>query len=343
MINSFMEEIKKHLQMENKYVSNYIVDRCLVSLLVLKYYCDNSIYSYKDIIHGQELNDILFPIDDMKINIRSLECPKLLAYIQYEDLETLIKEYINRREFEIDFINNQETKICITSNLEKELYDYQGNTIYVTDRLDVLSYEVAVFKFFDKVLGVNNQYLTYDEAIKKEFKYVYLHENIPKYRFIRNSSNDVYNIIRRILYLNQAQVILHTSFKKVSNMKDIRSLVNSLKKVILYDEKNTFLYFEESDNKQVSIINYNKEKVKSLEQLYKIIDTDRKQKDVLVKTTQEEIINNYYRIGFRLYQNEKIDDVKNINEIVDENTKLIEKLSRINQDIEQEINNLINR
>jgi len=44
-----------------------------------------------------------------------------------------------------------------------------------------------------------------------------------------------------------------------------------------------------------------------------------------------------------LYQNEKIDDVKNINEIVDENTKLIEKLSRINQDIEQEINNLINR
>ena len=37
------------------------------------------------------------------------------------------------------------------------------------------------------------------------------------------------------------------------------------------------------------------------------------------------------------------ESIRNINEIVDENTRLIDKLSRINSEIEQEINKLINR
>lgn len=344
MISSFLDEIKKQLQTDFRYVPEYMVHECFISMLVLKYYCDNSKYSYKELINNNQIDDIYFPIDDLEIKIGVVKYTKLLSFIQYSSLQDLVKEYLNNRSFDIDFINNDKSKICITTNLVKELYDFCGNTIYVIDKLNLSSYEVALFKFFDKVLGINNKYLKYEDAIKEENNYIYVYDNTPRYRFIRNSNNDVYDVVKKLLVHNSVfEVLLHTDFKKVSNMKELRFLINSLAKVILYDNKNTFLYFKRRDNKQVSIIDYNKDKVKSIEHFYKIINNDRKQKDILVKTTADEIKDNYYRLGFKLYQNKAVEDVRNINEIVDENTRLIDKLSRINSDIEQEINNLINR
>jgi len=116
-----------------------------------------------------------------------------------------------------------------------------------------------------------------------------------------------------------------------------------MSKVLLFDEANTFVYYENKKDDKVSIINYNKDKINSLEKLNKIIEINRKQKDILVKTTIEDIKNNCYRIGFRLYQEASVDSTRNINEIVDENTRLIDRLARLNNEIEQEINKLINR
>ena len=344
MINSFINEIRKQLQSELKYVSEYLVNECLISLLVLKYYCDNSVYSYENLVNNKIEEEIYFPIDDLKVKIGNTRYTRLLPFIQYSKLEDLIKEYLNDRSFDIDFINREEKKVCIPTQLVKELYDLSGNTSYVIDKLRVTNYDTAVFKFFDKVLGVNNKYLKFEDIAKEKLNYIYLYDNIPKYRFIRNSDNDIYVIIRRILATTSAsKVILHTDYKKVANLKELRFLLDSLEKVILYDDKNTFLFFTKNDSKEVSIINYNKDKIKSLDQLYKVIDNNRKQIDVLVKVSTEDIKNNFFRIGFKLYQNKTGEEVKNINEIVDENTRLIERLSRINKDIEEEINNLINK
>ena len=179
--------------------------------------------------------------------------------------------------------------------------------------------------------------------IIKNYKYIYIYDNIPRYRFIRNSDTDLYRIIQKILCNNDINIIFHSTFKKVSNMKEARFIINYLSKVVLFDLDNTFLYFNKKDNDNVSIINYDREIINNIEKLYQIIENDRQKKDILVKTTTKNIINNYYRIGFKLYQKGIIDNKKNINEIVDENTRLIEKLSDINKNIEQEINKLMNR
>jgi len=344
MINNFIDEIAKQIQKDYKYVTEYMISRCFISMLVLKYYCDNSIYSYQEIINSPELKEISFPLDDLTVKIGPIKYPKLLAFIQYENLQDMVKEYLTDKNIGIDLINNDEKKLCITNKLDEEIYDLKGNTTYIIDKLEISIKDVALFKFFDKVLGINNQYLKYDEIKKTDYNYLYIYDNTPRYRFIRNSENDVYYLIRRILYDNdKLTIILHTDFKKVSNMKEFRYLVKYLSKIVLYDDEKTFLYFQTKDNDQVSIINYNHNKIKSVDQLHQIINNDRKQKDILVKTTVKDIQNNYYRIGFKLYQNKTINDARNINEIVDENTRLIEKLSHINENIEQEINKLINR
>lgn len=119
---------------------------------------------------------------------------------------------------------------------------------------------------------------------------MYICDNTPRYRFIRNSDNDIYNFINNILIRDKKiKMVLHTDFKKISNMKQARYLVNYISKVVFYDEKNTYLYFEIKDNNQVSIINYNRDKIKSLVKSHQIIENDRKQKDILVKTTIEDI------------------------------------------------------
>ena len=63
----------------------------------------------------------------------------------------------------------------------------------------------------------------------------------------------------------------------------------------------------------------------------------------LFKTNGKEILDNNSRIGFSLYELDKNDEIKDINKIVDENTKLLEGLNRINETVEEEINKLLNR
>ena len=128
-------------------------------------------------------------------------------------------------------------------------------------------------------------------------------------------------------------------------MNEAWYLLSYLNTVILYDEHDTFLIFKykKGNDENVSIINYDNVKNKSLEKLHEIINNNRRQKDILTKTTITDIRRNYYRIGFKLYQNKLTPDVININDIVEDNTRLIGKLSELNSKIELEINKLINR
>lgn len=72
-------------------------------------------------------------------------------------------------------------------------------------------------------------------------------------------------------------------------------------------------------------------------------NVNRKQKDILVKITKQDIINNNYRIGFNLYQLEKTNKIKDINKIVDQNTRYLQRLNTLNQQVETQINKLLNR
>ena len=55
------------------------------------------------------------------------------------------------------------------------------------------------------------EFLTKTEALKEEYDTVYIYDNMPRYRFIKNRDNDVYRCIRTILNCqSNKKVILHT-------------------------------------------------------------------------------------------------------------------------------------
>lgn len=344
MINDLINEIQHQQEKDSKYFIDTKVKRNLIGLLILKYYCDTGILSYEEVIKQNNVENISFPIDTFEYELIDVPNTKLLALIQYENLQDIVKEYLSDSKIGINIISSDEEKICISNNLNKSVYDITGKTTYVTDKYKINIYEIAVFKFFDKVLGINNKYINFDELIIENYKYVYIFDDTPRYRFIKNSDNDVYDLIRKLfMKSHELKIIFHTDYKKISNIKESRSVIKYMSKVVLFEDGNTLVFYEVKSDDKVSIINYNSNKIESLSKLQQVIEQNRKTKDILVKVTLDDIAKNYYRIGFRLYQFGIEKGSRNINEIADENTKLIEELSRLNKGIEQEINKLINR
>ena len=64
---------------------------------------------------------------------------------------------------------------------------------------------------------------------------------------------------------------------------------------------------------------------------------------LLVKIRYQDLVDNNMRIGFKLYQIERPDKIRDINKIVDENTRYLKRLNSINEIVEQEINILLNK
>ena len=344
MINRLLNELELELSKKYKYISQRMLNEELIDLFFLKYYCDNNILTYEETIKAENVRELNIPNDIFEIKHRIIYSNKLLSLIQYEKLKDLITEYLDTADIGINFLNNNEKKICITNSLDKNIYDIKGNTTYITDKSFVSIRAFNEFKLYDKVLNVTNQYQKYDASKIKDYKYLFIYDFMPRYRFIKEENTTFNDFIRSaIIDYNDIKIVIQTDYRKISNMKEHRMLINYLSKIVFYDEKNTFVLFEKKDDDSVSIIDYDRNKIKSLDKLYQIIENNRKQKDILVKTSVKEIKNNYYRIGFNLYQTNFKEEKKNINEIAEENTMLIERLSDLNKDIEIEINKLINR
>ena len=217
-----------------------------------------------------------------------------------------------------------------------------GNTTYVSDALSRNAIELEDFKFYDLVLKNNNKYLKDDEVNNEEYQNILICDETPVYLYKRNEIND--EIIRLIgkFVIKGKNVVLKTTFKKISNIRDFRLRLKYLSQIILFDDI-TYLYFKHKEDETISIIDYNKEKIESLEKLMEIIKNNNEENNILVKTTVEEIKNNNYRIGFKLYQDGQEFEKRNINTIVDENTRLIDRLKDYDSIIAQEIDELINR
>ena len=349
MLDNLKEEIKKVLTREYKYISDSNVKRHLIGLFALRYCYDKDKFNYEDLIKEENYKKILENTNDTDLKIllsrlMNLNILKLFIHIQYENLQELVKEYLKSDNIGIKIINKTQEKLCISNKFDEFIYDIKGNTTYVIDTYNIPKYDIAVFKLFDKILEIENKYEQYNNISLDNYEHVYLYNNTPKYRFLKESDNDHYKIIRELLHKNpKLKIYLHTDYKKISNLKDARYIIEYMSKVILFDELNTFVYCETKEEDKISIINYNKDKINSLDKLFQIIENDRKQKDILVKITEKDIKDNHYRIGFKLYQTGIEKNVRDINEIVDENTRLIDRLTRINSEIEEEINKLINR
>lgn len=340
MINELIRETGKKIRQKKGYVSANSIKRNLFKLLVLKYYCDKGILSYEELIKKEKIENIESPVNkENKFNI--IENTQLLGLIQYYDLKKLIKEYSEKNK--INLINEKNI-LCFSTELNIENYDITGNTTYIIDQLQITNDEIEVFKILDKMLEIENKYEKLENINIENYKQVIVYDNEPVYRFMRNSDTDIYDIIQKLIEKNnKLNITLQTSFKKISNMKEARRLIKYLSYILLYDDEKTFLCFKIKENDTISIIDYNKTKIKSIEKLKNIIKQNRKQKDILIKVTTKEIMDNYYRIGFKLYQDGHDNNKIDINKIVEENANLIEKLSYLDKRIQIEMNKLINK
>ena len=298
-MNDLLKDIE---EFENRY--NYKFNDSKRILLIeylihLKYLCDKDIYKYEDVIEKEEIYDISLDTNRLSYhNLKSkLPINTLLLKIKKKNIKKLLLELLDYIDKPIEF-NNDKDKVLYIDLLHDIIHYYNryGNGTYIS-KTSIRLYQT--FKVFDEILGINNTYIErQDISDYKDYDYVYIFDDIPKYRL--NRYDNIYNDINKLIR-NNKNIVLYTNYSKISNFSEGRMISRYIKTIILNNTK-AIMIFNNTESTEISIINYDKDKINSLDKLYNIIKTNRKQKDILVKTTYNELRDNNLRIGFNLYQ-----------------------------------------
>lgn len=345
MYNELFEQISKKLKKVHKYVPNSDSENFYIMLLYLKYLCDNKKYTYEEVIKSETIEKYISEFSPLLKGIYSIykdcEINKLLVFIQFENLKTLIYDFLNNyKNNKINILDKDKKIAYLTNTYPFCIYDTNGGALYSNyDSERINERKCELFKLLDKMLNIKNEYkkqINQNDISNNSLIYIY--DDALTYRYIKNIDilNCVYKVINKF---PNNEIIFETKYNKISTLK-YRFYYEKLRRVIIIKDSDTvYMQYNIDLNDKVSIVMYDESKGDALN---KIIENDRKQKDVLVKVSTDEIYENNGKIGFRLYQN-KSDQTRNINDIVDENSRLIANLSIINDEIKEEVDKLINR
>ena len=312
----------------------------IIYLIYLKYLCEIGMYQIDEVIKSLDLFDITEDIKMYKKRIDNHYLPINAILRNYQDVSSkdLLMDFIKTFDKPIHFHeDNQAIYVGISDKLFG-YYDINGKSIYIVpDHLQDIYYDN--YKIMDEILGIHNQYLEEKDIDFSKYSYLYIYDDTPKYRFIKDRNE--YTKIDYYLSLVK-NVILCTNYSKISNFKEGRYVAKYLRTVIISTVK-AYMIFRKDDNDEISIINYDSNKIHSNDKLISIIRNNRKMKNVLVKTNLQGLKDNNMRIGFHLYELEKENEIRDINKIVDENTRYLDRLNSINERVEKEINRLLNK
>lgn len=341
MISSILDELRgierqKNLRFIGRYENTF-----LAYLIYLKYLCDKNEYSYDDVIENEDLYDIMPDIIRMNrfyLKKDKLPINRILIQLRKLDIKDLLVEFLEHIEKPI-YLHEEKDKIAYL-NIESELFSFyqsNGEATYYMRSVDASRYDI--FKVFDEILGIHNYYVIDHNLKIEDYNYVYIYDDVPRFRKSSGREN-IFDQVRKYLIHNE-NVVLITNYNKISSFRDGRFIVRAIQTILLDDVKATIHFSNQSEKKDITIINQNQ--IKDFLQLQKIIKNNRKQKGILLKITFDDLIENHYRIGFHLYELEKSSKIKDINKIVDENTGYLERLNHINEKVEKEINKLLNR
>ncbi len=341
MIPSILEELRGIERQKNLRFIGKKENTFIAYLIYLKYLCDKKDYSYDDVIENERLYEIMPDIIRMNryfLKEDKLPVNRILIQLRKYNIKDLLLEFLSYVHKPI-YLHEDKDKIAYL-NIESNLFSFyheKGNATYYMKSIDASRYEI--FKVFDEILGIHNDYVVDQELKVEDFNYVYIFDDIPRFRKNSNKEN-IFDQVRRYMLHNE-NVVLITNYNKISSFREGRFLARGIQTILL-DHLNATIHFkDQSDKKEITIINHNQ--IKDSNQLKRIIKNNRKQKGVLLKITLDDLIENHYRIGFHLYELEKTHVIKDINKIVDENTYYLERLNHINEKVEKEINKLLNR
>ena len=335
-MNNLIEELERFNSHYKIPLFQLKVNDFIAYFIYLKYLCENGTYTYEEAINHPELYHLTGDTYRLShyLEGNQIQVNYILKSIQNTDLKQLVLDFLDSLEKPITLHHKGDKLLYLHFN--RSIYAYynkEGQATYVYEEPVKDNYDL--FQVFDKILGVNNHYVSSKEIEISNYDYVYIFDDVPKYRLNKmNIYDDIYTYIK----LNKS-IVLYTNYSKISNFSDGKIVSKYIKKIIINHNK-TVMVFDNSDHHEISIINYDRERIQDLD---KVLQNNRKQKDVLVKITYDEFKENNLRIGFNLYQLEKNNEIRDINKIVDENTEYLQELNRINEKVEREINILLNR
>ena len=335
MINELLVEIDEIIRKYKLHIGTNI--SYIAYLIHLKYLIETNEYTFDEVIS----NDYVYPLNReskriVKYDNNKFPINRLLLNIKNISSKELLLELLNYQNKPLYL--HDENKSIAYLNIENNLYEYynpKGNSTYIMKTPEY--YET--FKVFDKILNINNNYISFRDIEKEEysFDYIYIYDNTLRFS---KSSDSLLETIENLRHKTK-NIILIARYSKISNFREGRFLTRYIKTIIL-DDKQAIIHFQRiKEDDEITIINT--DNIKDKNKIQSIIKSNRKQKDILLKIKVQDIRDNNYRIGFNLYKLEKTNKIKDINKIVDENTNYLEKLNRINQTVEQEINKLLNR
>lgn len=328
------------------------LDLAYLISLYIKNLCDNHIddYTYEN-VNNQNYLEVIDKISK-ELGLRfttikiEIDIEKILKLIKDISLETLISDMFKNHEKElgIRLIDNNKKKVCYLQSYDFNSYDKYGNTTYIY----FLRNDILAFILLDKLLGVNNQYENgKDYKISDDVEYVYINNAVTTNRLfeLNSRNNEIVEILRKNIYAGR-KVVIKTAYKTISFINRYLPL-SSIKKIVLnskYEKNESVLYFDYNrDKDKISLILYDEDKV-DIPGLKKIVDDNKENKDNLIKITKDDLINNNYRIGFKLYTTDDQKEIaKTINEIVDANRRYMKEIDRMDYTISTEIDKLISK
>ena len=311
MILDLLERLK---ELENKYRLRYLMGKeniFIAYLIYLKYLCDQNVYDYEEVFMNENLYEITYDIQYLNHWLKEDKLPIHTVLRNYRDIDIkeLIMDFIQYMEKPISFHKENDSVLYLNFNTTNiySYYNLLGNGIYVMN--STYQNNFNVFKMFDEVLEIHNQYIIEDEfhLFKESYDYIYFYSVLPRYK-ISHTYNEYFFMKK---YIQKTKYfVLYTKYSLISNFSKGISIAKYIKMILLEENKATILFdkLQDPENSEISIIQYHKDKIKDSDYLKKVIQNNRKLKDILVKTNYKELLNNNLRIGFKLYQLQKNDD-----------------------------------
>ena len=202
MINELLKEIDEIILRYKLHIGTNI--SYIAYLIHLKYLVETNEYTFEEVIS----NDYIYPLNKetqriVKYNNNKFPINRLLLNIKNISSKDLLLELLN-------YLNkplylHEENKNIAYLNIESNLYEFynsNGNSTYI---MKIPEY-YETFYIFDKILNINNNYISFRDIEKEEysFDYIYIYDNTLRFS---KSSDSLLETIENLRHKTKKYII----------------------------------------------------------------------------------------------------------------------------------------
>lgn len=365
MYETIYNLIEKELKKKERYTYGRKITDIYILLLYTKHLCDKGELDYEKVTREENFNSTIsyfkehdFINEYLEKEMLDTALNKVIRMIQYDDLKELVFEFLKEQTPSPSlfpaFCDVDTRIVYLWTNDGIPNYDsIHPHVTYVGERYDNKHcYSFKNFKLLDEMLGFKRDYVERLENVDLERQDILLiHDEIPVYRFSKQDKGIIDSVYDLTVDYKEKikKIVLQVSYRKVSIFSNLSLIRNWISKILFYkDNKRPDVYMEfryvplhEVPSKTISLLLLDDALTSDTEKIKKCITLNRTKKESFIKIKPTDIVDNNRRIGFKMYALDNKAEVKQINDIIDENSNYIRRLEDLNKRIESEVNKLI--